>query len=350
MSDERKKAVWLDCDPGHDDAFAIILAAYHPSLELIGISTVVGNQTLDRTTQNAFKVAHIAGLSPTIPIVRGCGESLCRHVSTCPEIHGQTGLDGADIPEHPQYRKACEEPNENYLWTIYQTIRKVGRPVTFIATGQLTNVALLLKVFPQVLFSFSRNPIEPFTRLLQITDSLADIVLMGGCIGIGNITPGSEFNIMNDPDAAHIVFSSSRVPRLVMVPLEVTHTVCATPQVGERLRSIGSQFTSTLDHLLHFFAATYKQVFQFESPPLHDPCAVAYVANSDLFEEQLMHVDIERKSDFCQGRTVCDLFDMHRREKNCVVVTKIKEVERFWEMMIEAIERANEKSPMNRTT
>ena len=173
---------------------------------------------------------------------------------------------------------------------------------------------------------------------------------MGGCIGIGNITPGSEFNIMNDPDAAHIVFSSSRVPRLVMVPLEVTHTVCATPQVGERLRAIGSQFASTLDHLLHFFAATYKQVFQFESPPLHDPCAVAYVANSDLFEEQLMHVDIERKSDFCQGRTVCDLFDMHRREKNCVVVTKIKEVERFWEMMIEAIERANDKSPMNRTT
>ena len=150
MSEERKKAVWLDCDPGHDDAFAIILAAYHPSLELIGISTVVGNQTLDRTTQNAYKVAHIAGLSSSIPIIRGCGESLCQHVSTCPEIHGQTGLDGADIPEHPQYRKSCEAPDENYLWTIYQTILRVGRPVTFIATGQLTNVALLLKVFPQV--------------------------------------------------------------------------------------------------------------------------------------------------------------------------------------------------------
>ena len=144
------KPVWLDCDPGHDDAFAIILAAYHPSLQLIGISTVVGNQTLDRTTQNAYKIAHIAGLPVDMPIIRGCEESLCRHVSTCPEIHGQTGLDGADIPEHPGYKTAKEQPNENYLWDIYKRITDVGKPVTIIATGQLTNIALLLKVFPQV--------------------------------------------------------------------------------------------------------------------------------------------------------------------------------------------------------
>ena len=170
---------------------------------------------------------------------------------------------------------------------------------------------------------------------------------MGGCIGLGNMTPGAEFNLMNDPDAAHIVFSSPHVPRLVMVPLELTHTVCATPDISERLRSMKTPFASTLDHLLHFFASTYKQVFQFDCPPLHDPCAVAYVADRDLFDEQLMRVDIERKSEFCQGRTVCDLFDMHRREKNCVVVTKIREVEAFWHMMMAAIERANERSPMN---
>lgn len=329
MTDGKRKPVWLDCDPGHDDAFAIILAAHHPHLELIGISTVVGNQTLDRTTQNAYKVAFMSGLSTDIPIVRGSAESLCRHVETCPEIHGQTGLDGAEIPEHPEYEKYVDEPEENFLWKIYRKIVEVGRPVTLIATGQLTNVALLLKVFP------------------QIKNSLNEIVLMGGCIGIGNITPGSEFNIMNDPDAAHIVFSSPHVPRLVMVPLEVTHTVCVTGDVGERLRSIGSPFAIALDHLLHFFAATYKQVFGFESPPLHDPCAVAYVANRDLFEEQLVHVDIERKSDFCQGRTVCDIFDMHRKEKNCVLVTKIHDVKHFWNLLIEAIEKANEKSPMN---
>ncbi|CAF4079874.1 unnamed protein product, partial [Rotaria magnacalcarata] len=97
----KKNGVWLDCDPGHDDALAIILAAYHPSLELIGISTVVGNQTLDRTTQNVYKVAYIAGLPSHIPIIRGCGESFCRHVTTCPEIHDQTGLGGADVSEHP---------------------------------------------------------------------------------------------------------------------------------------------------------------------------------------------------------------------------------------------------------
>jgi inosine-uridine nucleoside N-ribohydrolase len=154
MVDVTKKPVWLDCDPGHDDAFAIILAGHHPSLELIGISTVVGNQTLDRTTQNAYKVAYIAGLPNTIPIIRGCGESLCRHVMTCPEIHGTTGLDGADVPENPEYRTAVREYDENYLWNIYKKITEVNRPVTLIATGQLTNVALLLKIFPQVLLNF----------------------------------------------------------------------------------------------------------------------------------------------------------------------------------------------------
>ena len=152
MVDIIKKPVWLDCDPGHDDAFAMILAAYHPSLELIGISTVVGNQTLDRTTQNAYKVAYISGFSSQISIIRGCGESLCRHVMTCPEIHGQTGLDGAEIPEHPEYKELIKEQDENYLWNIYQKIREVNRPVTLIATGQLTNVALLLKVFPKVFY------------------------------------------------------------------------------------------------------------------------------------------------------------------------------------------------------
>ncbi|CAF1332249.1 unnamed protein product [Adineta steineri] len=330
MVDTTKKPVWLDCDPGHDDAFAIILAAYHPSLELIGISTVTGNQTLDRTTQNAYKVAYIAGLPNHIPIIRGCSESLCRHVQTCPEIHGQTGLDGTDIPDHPEYKMLMKEHDENYLWNIYKRIIDVGRPVTLIATGQLTNIALLLKIFP------------------QIKQSLAEIVLMGGCIGIGNMQPGSEFNIMNDPDAAHIVFTSPHVPRLVMVPLELTHTVCATQQVSERLRSLSSsRFISILDHLLHFFAATYKQVFQFDAPPLHDPCAVAYVANKDLFEEQLMRVDIERTSEHCQGRTICDIFDMHRREKNCVVITKIHNVEHFWNMMIDAIELADKRSEMS---
>lgn len=152
MSDVRKKSVWLDCDPGHDDAFAIILAAYHPSLELIGISTVAGNQTLERTTENAYKVAYIAGLPNHIPIIRGCGESLCRCVATCGEIHGQSGLDGADTPEHPEYKKLTKQQDENYLWSIYSKIVDVGRPVTLIATGQLTNVALLLKVFPQVFY------------------------------------------------------------------------------------------------------------------------------------------------------------------------------------------------------
>ncbi|CAF1235220.1 unnamed protein product [Adineta steineri] len=329
MVDITKKAVWLDCDPGHDDAFAIILAAYHPSLELIGISTIDGNQTLDKTTKNAYTVAYIAGLPTTIPIIRGCNEPLCRDIITGGEIHGETGLGDIDIPEHPEYQSSINDYDENYLWNIYKKIRDVGRLVTLIAIGPLTNVALLLKVFP------------------QIKKFLSEIVIMGGSIGMGNATPSAEFNLLNDPDAAHIVFSSPHVPRLVMVPLEVTHTVFATKQVRDRLRSIVSPFSTTLDYLLHYFATAYKDVYQFDFPPLHDPCAVAYVANKDLFEEQLMHVDIERTGGYCLGRTICDVFDMQRKEKNCFVVMKIKKVEQFWDMMLEAIEQADKRSPMN---
>ena len=153
MVDITKKPVWLDCDPGIDDAFAMILAAYHPSLELIGISTVVGNRTVDRTTQNAYKVAYIAGLPNNIPIIRGCGEGLCRNIMTYSITDEQTGLASADIPEHPDYKTLIKEQDENYLWNIYKKITDVGRPVTLIATGQLTNIALLLKVFPQVFYS-----------------------------------------------------------------------------------------------------------------------------------------------------------------------------------------------------
>ena len=172
---------------------------------------------------------------------------------------------------------------------------------------------------------------------------------MGGCIGIGNIIPGSEFNFMNDPDAAHIVFTCPNILRLAMVPIELTHTVCVTSKVSEQLRSLASPFSSILSHLLDFFTTTYKQVFQFDEPPLHDPCAVAYAADKDLFEEQLMHVDIERTSEHCQGRSVCDVFDMHRKEKNCFVVMKIKKVEQFWNMMYKAIELADKRSPLNKT-
>lgn len=170
---------------------------------------------------------------------------------------------------------------------------------------------------------------------------------MGGCIGIGNTRPAAEFNFMVDPDAAHVVFTSPHVPRLVMVPLELTHTVCATPDISERLRLLSSRYSSILDHLLHFFALRYKQVYDFDFPPLHDPCAVAYVIDKDLFEEKLMHVDIERSSEYCLGRSVCDIYDKHQREKNCTVVLKMKDIGQFWNMMMDAIELADQKSPVN---
>jgi len=321
MEPTTQQLVWLDCDPGHDDAFAIILAGHNEHIKLLGVSTAAGNQTIDKTTRNALKVLSVCGLDH-IDVVPGQALPLMRAPMICPEIHGSTGLDC--MVGFPPIAKECLK--KKAIFHMYDVIGSSSQPVVLVATACLTNVALLLTVFP------------------EIVPHISKIVLLGGAIGLGNMSPAAEFNILVDPEAAKIVFESG-VP-IVMVPLEVSHTALVTPDIVARISQMSSPFSVLMVDLLMFFKKTYEDVFRFTYPPLHDPLAVAYAINPNMFTTTLMRVDIETSSPLCSGRTVCDVYNMSPLKKNVWVATKVN-VDLFWDMMIAALEKANKVSFLN---
>lgn len=324
------KNVWLDCDPGHDDAFAIILAATSPSLKLLGISSVAGNQEVSKTTANAARVLQAAGVE-NVNVVSGQKVPLLRSPRHDPGIHGESGLDGTDLlPSTAASQHHLEEWKEKKaINQMFDTISGVeGGNVHLVATGALTNVAMLLLLYPEV---------KPFIK---------QIVLMGGAIGVGNRGPVSEFNILCDPEAASIVFQCG-LP-VVMVPLEVTHTALATPMVLSDIatKCANSRFSTCMVELLTFFKDTYLRVFKFESPPVHDPCAVAWLLDPSKFEAELMRVDVECASTLGAGQTVCDVWHDSDQPKNVTVVQKM-DVAWFWGVMIDALVEANKTATIN---
>eukprot|EP00007_Cunea_sp_BSH-02190019_P008736 CAMPEP_0174231900 /NCGR_PEP_ID=MMETSP0417-20130205/2314_1 /TAXON_ID=242541 /ORGANISM="Mayorella sp, Strain BSH-02190019" /LENGTH=349 /DNA_ID=CAMNT_0015309863 /DNA_START=63 /DNA_END=1109 /DNA_ORIENTATION=+ len=346
MSVSERIPVWIDCDPGHDDAMALLLAGHHPRLEVLGISTVFGNQSVEKTTLNALKVLQVGGLEH-IPVYMGQAKPLVRPGLLCPEIHGESGLDIGKKPTEVPASEAADDAVSSVgfppltlrvregkaVLRMYEHIAASERKVTLVAVGCLTNVALLLTLYPEV------RPL------------LERIVLMGGAMGVGNISPVAEFNILNDPEAASVVFEAG-VP-LVQVPLEVTHTgALVTRSVLDRIRALQrsgapteagdalrtepglSPFLRLITDLLLFFGKTYKEVFGFDDPPLHDPVAVAYVIDPSMFTVEQMRVDVELQSAMCAGQTVCDIFHMSTKPKN-VTMCKRVDSERFWELMYE---------------
>jgi inosine-uridine nucleoside N-ribohydrolase len=305
----RRQPIVLDCDPGHDDALAILLAAADPSLDLVAITTVAGNQSLDKTTLNARRVCSVAGIRD-IPIAAGCDRPLVRSRIAAPEIHGESGLDGPAFgpPTVPL------DPRHAIDLILEASHRHEG--LILVPTGPLTNVASAL----------ARDP--------SLAQRLRRIVLMGGAMGLGNVTPAAEFNIAADPEAARAVLESG-VP-ITMVPLETTHRALATPEVIERIAALEFPLAHVCVELLGFFAETYLRVFGFAAPAVHDPCAVAWVIDSTIVPTQRMRVDIETDAEFSYGRTVCDVYGVTGRDANAEVGQGL-EVDRFWALMIGAI-------------
>eukprot|EP00051_Salpingoeca_urceolata_P031499 m.11824 g.11824 ORF g.11824 m.11824 type:complete len:339 (-) comp4105_c0_seq2:141-1157(-) len=316
--------VWLDCDPGHDDAMAILLAGHSPAVRLLGISTVAGNMPLEATTRNALHVCHIGSLN--VRVVPGQAKPLLRPPVHCPEIHGKTGLDPVEFPPLPE--GMAPDTSVKAIEAMHDAIVAEKGKAVIVATGSLTNVALLLTVFPEV------------------KEHLSSITLMGGALGVGNTGPVAEFNIQIDPESAKIVFDSGLV---TMVPLEVTHTALVTPDVLARIHALDTPFASAVCDLMVFFSSTYRDVFGFDIPPLHDPCAVAYVIAPELFHCKRMKVDIECGSALSAGQTVCDQYNLDRlpdTAKNCNVALSM-DVEKFWDLMLRAVEDANASSCLN---
>jgi len=324
-----RTAVWLDCDPGHDDAMAIILAGHSPRVNLLGVSTTCGNQTVDKTTDNALRILHLIGRDD-VEVYRGASKPLMRARRNCPEIHGASGLDGPDIPAAP--RGASNQKAVIAMAKAISEFSKEEDKVVVVATGALTNIAMLLSLYP------------------ELTDDI-EVVLMGGAMGKGNTGPVAEFNIQCDPEAAHIVFESG--VELTMVPLEVTHKALVTPEVRALIKGGAgagapgtTRFRRLVDEMLQFFAETYKEVFAFEHPPLHDPCAVAYVLAPHIFRALELRVDIEKSSELSAGQTVCDVWGQSGKPANCRVATKM-DVSAFWKIMCDAIDAADRQCPIN---
>jgi inosine-uridine nucleoside N-ribohydrolase len=305
-----KHKIILDCDPGHDDAVALLLAAHHPEIELLAVTTVAGNQSVDKTTRNALKVCSLAGLQH-IPVARGLDRPLVRPAKHAPDIHGESGMDGPDIPE-----PTMEPLATHAVDLLIELLLNSAGDITLVPTGPLTNIAAAM----------SKEP--------AIIPKIKAISLMGGAIGLGNVTPAAEFNIHTDPEAAAIVFGCGRP--ITVSPLEVTHQALATEEIVARLRGANRRVATFVADLLVFFASTYHRVFGFTAPPLHDPCAVAAVIDPTILKADMMHVEIETAGTWTAGSTVCDVHGVLGLPPNARVGYGL-EVERFWEMVIAAV-------------
>ncbi len=305
-----KHKIILDCDPGHDDAIAILLAARHPEIDLLAITTVAGNQSLEKITRNALKVCSLAGIRD-VPIAMGMGRPLVRPAKHAADIHGESGMDGPHIPE-----PTIELVRQHAVDLIIDLLMDSEGDITLVPTGPLTNIAAAIRQQPSII------------------PKIKAISLMGGAMGLGNVTPAAEFNIHTDPESAAIVFGCGRP--ITMVPLEVTHQALATEEVITRLRIAQRPVATFAADLLVFFADSYYKVFGFPAAPVHDPCAVAAVIDPHILRAHTMHVTIETNGEWTSGRTVCDVYGKLGKEPNACVGYAL-EVERFWDMVISTI-------------
>ncbi len=294
--------ILLDCDPGHDDAIALLLALGSDELELRGVTTVAGNQTLEKTTANAIRVLELAGRAE-IPVAAGAGRPLVREPRVAADVHGETGLDGPDLPP-PQ-----ADPSPQHA-VDFLAERNEG--ATLVATGPLTNVALLLARYPEA---------KP-----------ERIVLMGGAIAEGNVTPAAEFNIWADPEAAQRVFTSGL--DITMVGLDVTHKALVNP---DQLRGAG-RIGEVVAELLEFYGGFHRSVYGWDGSPIHDAVAVAHVIDPELLEVERLNVRIDTESELCRGRTVVDVWRRTGLEPTANVAVGI-DPERFVDLLQQRLAR-----------
>jgi pyrimidine-specific ribonucleoside hydrolase len=297
--------ILLDCDPGHDDAIALLLALASPELELLGVTTVAGNQTLEKTTANAIRVLDFVGRDD-VPVAAGAPAPLVREPRVAAHVHGETGLDGPDLP--PPRR---EPSGQHAVEFLAERIRERGGAVTLVPTGPLTNVALLLALHPDA------RPER--------------IVLMGGAIAEGNVTPAGEFNIWADPEAAARVFASGI--DLTMVGLDVTHKALFTPAHQKRLEGRVGEMVRAL---LQFYGEFHRSHYGWDGSPIHDAVAVAYVARPDLLETLDRGVMVDTGPELSRGRTYVDLWRRAGWEPNAHVAVDIR-ADDFLDLLIERL-------------
>ena len=301
----KKHNIILDCDPGHDDAIAILLAGKHPDINLIVITVESGNQTLEKTGINALNL--IQYLDINVPVCLGSPEPIIKEVDICPAIHGESGLDGFDFPP-----LSITFDSRHAVTFIIETVMHSKEKVTIVTTGPMTNLALAMKLEP------------------RIKANIKEVVLMGGSYYSGNVTPAAEFNIQCDPEAAYIVFNSGCV--IKMFGLDITRKVLVLPKIITRMDTINNKASILFSKLMRVFNDNQKKVFGFEGGPLHDPVTIAYLINPSVVSLTHVHCDIDISRGTSYGRTNCDIFDYMKLPKNIYVASSI-DVSKYWDII-----------------
>lgn len=307
------KKIIVDCDPGHDDAIALLLAHGSPEIELLAITTVMGNSTLANVTRNALVVATIGGITG-VPVAAGCDRPLVGELETAEAIHGSSGLDGPVLPEPV----GALDPRHAVDVIIETIMREAPGTVTLVPTAALTNVALALRKEP------------------RIAERVAEVVLMGGAVAGGNRSATAEFNIATDPEAAHIVFGGNWP--VTMVGLDLTHQALATPEVVDRIAGIGTAPARFVTEVLEFFGRSYRTAQGFSAPPVHDPCAVARVIDPAVMTTRRAPVTVELAGLHTRGMTVADLRAPAPADCRTQVAVDLDHA-RFWDLVVDALER-----------
>lgn len=310
------RKIILDCDPGHDDAVAMLLAHGNPEIELLAVTTVGGNQTLPKVTDNARRIATLIGMHD-VPIAAGCAKPLVRPVEIAPDVHGDTGLDGVTLPE------PAPLADQHAVDLIIDTVmsHEPGE-VTLVPTGPLTNIAMAVRKEP------------------RIVERVKEVVLMGGGYHVGNWSPVAEFNIKVDPEAAHIVFNEPW--EVLMVGLDLTHQALATDEITAKIQKLGGSIADFTLDLFKFFRKAYQDAQGFEFPPVHDPCAVAYLIDPKVLETVRVPIDVELTGTLTVGMTVADFRVPAGSECHTRAATKL-DFDRFWNLVIDAIDYIQKK-------
>ena len=292
---EREKII-LDCDPGHDDAVAIMLAGKSPKIELLGVTVVAGNQTLEKTQINALNVVQCLGLD--VSVYAGCGQPMIREKMTAGE----------------PLTKELEK--EHAVSFIIRTLMESDGDITMVTTGPMTNLGMAIRMEPRIVPKIKR------------------IVLMGGAYTNGNVTPAAEFNIIADADAAYVCFTAGRP--ITMIGLDVTRKALCYPSIVDRMDKIGNKASKLFVDLMRHFCKSQKEVFGWEGGPLHDPITIAWLIDPSVVETKPMHAEIDIRSVQSYGRTNCDFFGYQKLEPNADVGIGI-DAEKFWDMVEEVL-------------
>ncbi|MGC6744948.1 ribosylpyrimidine nucleosidase [Escherichia coli] len=310
-----KRKIILDCDPGHDDAIAMMMAAKHPAIDLLGITIVAGNQTLDKTLINGLNVCQ--KLEINVPVYAGMPQPIMRKQIVADNIHGETGLDGPVF--EPLTRRAESTHAVKY---IIDTLMASDGDITLVPVGPL------FKYRGGNAYA-TRDPAQKSVKL----------VLMGGAYGTGNFTPSAEFNIFADPEAARVVFTSG-VP-LVMMGLDLTNQTVCTPDVIARMERAGGPAGELFSDIMNFTLKTQFENYGSLAAPVHDATCIGYLINPDGIKTREMYVEVDVNSGPCYGRTVCDELGVLGKPANTKVGITI-DTDWFWGLVEECSARLHQ--------